>query len=344
MTLLPSALSFALLQAMSMLIFQPLMGFSFALSLRHAPSRFVMATVAQYYHRTQIISIVWLLGAAAWIGFTITFGAPHGPHAGAIAALSTLTVLLWVGAVAFQLWAAYVWAPDLTHAVRCTQSQDHGRQIIAVTEEGELLPVIETPVKRTAAMKAPIALVGSGVLLAGATAMIGAALPHLALPVGDEKALFAGFIVALYFSLAMVATNLVHDVWPGTTSPAALQRAFTYYMYLFEQWRNWAIPVFLFGVVILSVYYVVSGILGPLFLGFPVLAIGWPLAYVIENARFHYRGGAAPRLSFPLCKNRYSAEDPLWAHVPTASHVGLALCLIADVVALNVRLFGTSAG
>jgi hypothetical protein len=142
-------------------------------------------------------------------------------------------VLLWVGAVAFQLWAAYMWAPDLTRAVRCTQSQDHGGQIVAVAEEGELLPVIETPVERTAATKAPIALVGSGVLLAGVIAIIGVALPHLALPVGDEKALFAGFVVA-------------------------------------------------------------------------------------------------PRLLFPVCKNRYSAEDPLWAHAPTTLRVGLALCLILE--------------
>lgn len=109
-----------------------------------------------------------------------------------------------------------------------------------------MLPVIETPVDRTAATKAPIALVGSGVLLAGVIAIVGVALPHLALPVGDEKALFAGF-------------------------------------------------------------------------------------------------GVAPRILFPACKNHYSAADPLWAHALTTLHVGLALCLIADVVALNVRLFGTSA-
>lgn len=267
-----------------------------------------------------------------------------GPPSGAIATFRVLTVLLWAGTVAFQLWAAYVWAPALTHAVRRPQSQDYGGQIVAVTEEGELIPVIDTLVEWTAATKPPIALSGPGMLLAGVTAIGGVVLPHLALPVGDEKAVFAGFVVALYFSLAMVATNLAHDVWPGATSPAALQRAFTYYVYLFEQWRNWAIPVTLFSVVLLSVYYVVRGILGLLFLGFPVLAIGWALVYVIEHARFHHRGGVAPRFSFPLRKNHYSAEDPLWAHIPTTLHVGLVLCLIADVVALNVHLFGTSAG
>jgi ABC-type cobalamin transport system permease subunit len=69
-------------------------------------------------------------------------------------------------------------------------------------------PVIETPVERTAATKVPIALVGSGVFWAGVIAIIGVTLPHLALPVEDEKVLFAGFVVALDFSLAMVATDL----------------------------------------------------------------------------------------------------------------------------------------
>jgi hypothetical protein len=50
-------------------------------------------------------------------------------------------------------------------------------------------------------------------------------------------------------------------------------------------------------------------------------------------------GTARQRLPLPLCKNHYSAEEPLWAHCVTVVHGVMAVCLIADVVVLNVRIF-----
>ena len=48
---------------------------------------------------------------------------------------------------------------------------------------------------------------------------------------------------------------------------------------------------------------------------------------------------ARQRLPLPLCKNHYSAEEPLWAHGVTVVHGVMAVCLSADVVVLNVRIF-----
>jgi hypothetical protein len=130
----------------------------------------------------------------------------------------------------------------------------------------------------------------------------------------------------------------MHDVWPGTTSRAALQRAFMYYVYLFEQWRNWAIPGALLVVMILSIALVAQGTVPWLFLGFPVWSVGCLGFATLWNALLHRRGRVWQRLPVPLCKNFYSSVDPLWAHFVTVMHIGMVLCLIADVVALNVRI------
>jgi hypothetical protein len=144
----------------------------------------------------------------------------------------------------------------------------------------------------------------------------------------------------LYVALAVVGGDLMHDVWPGTTSGVTLQRAVTYYVYIFEQWRNWAIPGTLLAVMIGSVALVVKGTVAWLFLGFPVWSVGCVVFATLWNALLHRRGCVRQRLPVPLSKNSYSAVEPLWAHFVTVMHIGMALCLIADVVVLNVRLFG----
>ena len=132
----------------------------------------------------------------------------------------------------------------------------------------------------------------------------------------------------------------MHDVWPGTTSRASLLRAFMYYVYLFEQWRNWAIPGALLAVMILSIAFVVQGTVAWLFLGFPVGSVGCIGFAILWNVLLRRRGGVRQRLPVPLGKNSYSAVDPLWAHFVTVMCIVMALCLIANVVALNVRIFG----
>jgi hypothetical protein len=146
------------------------------------------------------------------------------------------------------------------------------------------------------------------------------------------------FVLALYIALAVVGGDLMHDVWPGTTSRAALQRVFMYYVYLFEQWRNWATPGALLAVMIISIVLVVKGTVAWLFLGFPVWSVGCIGFATLWNALLHRRGRVRQRLPVPLYKNSYSAVDPLWAHFVTVMHIVMVLCLIADVVTLNVRI------
>src|SRR5262249_16386319 len=136
-----------------------------------------------------------------------------------------------------------------------------------------------------------------------------------------------------------VGGDLMHDVWPGTTSGAALRRAFMYYVYLFEQWRNWVVPGVLLAVMILSIALVVQGTVAWLFLGFPVWSVGCIGFATLWPALLQRRGRVRQRLPVPLCKNSYSAADPLWAHFVTVMHIVMVLCLIADVVTLNVRIY-----
>jgi hypothetical protein len=159
--------------------------------------------------------------------------------------------------------------------------------------------------------------------------------------VGSPTSPLAGlFVLALYLALAVVGGDLRHDVWPGTTSRAALQRAFTYYVYIFEQWHNWAVPGALLIVIFVSIFLVVKGTVPWLFLGFPMWSVGCVVFAMLWNTLLNRQAGVRQRLPVPLCKNHYSAVDPLWAHFVTVMHIVMMLCLIADVIALNVCIFG----
>jgi hypothetical protein len=92
--------------------------------------------------------------------------------------------------------------------------------------------------------------------------------------------------------------------------------------------------------MILSIAFVVQGTVAWLFLGFPVWSVGCIGFAILWNVLLHRRRGVRQPLPVPLGKNSYSAVDPLWAHFVMVMHIVMALCLMADVVALNVCIFG----
>jgi len=335
----PAAFPFALLQAVAMCIAQLLAGFSFALSLHVAPSLFAVATVEQYYRRTRGLDVVWLLGASVWTGIACGAPTPYWYTSGTAGTLRVFTALLCLGTIGFQAWARGVYARALARIVVPLRAQEGISRLITVTAAGEMRPVLQASVPRTALPAVPVALGGYGVLLVCATGLFGVVLASGAPSAGWESVLEGLFVLMLYLALAVVGGDLMHDVWPGTTSRAALQRVFMYYVYLFEQWRNWAPPGALLTAMVLSIAFVVKGTVAGLFLGFPVWSVGCIGFAIVWNALLHRRGRVRQRLPVPLCKNSYSAVDPLWAHFVTVMHIVMALCLIADVVALNVRIY-----
>jgi hypothetical protein len=334
----PATFPCALLQAVAMCIAQLLAGFSFARSLHVAPSLFAVATVEQYYRRTRALDVVWLIGASVWTGIACGAPTPDWYTSETAGTLRGLTALLCLGTIGFQGWAQRGYARVLARIVVPLRAQEGHSQLITVTEDGEMRPVLQASVPRTALLAVPVALGGYGVLLACATGLYGVVLASGAPSASWESGLEGLFVLALYIALAVVGGDLMHDVWPGTTSGTALLRAFMYYVYLFEQWRNWATPGALLAVIILSIVLVVKGTVAWLFLGFPVWSVGCIGFAILWNALLHRRGRVRQRLPVPLCKNSYSAVDPLWAHFVTVMHIGMVLCLIADVVTLNVRI------
>jgi hypothetical protein len=100
----------------------------------------------------------------------------------------------------------------------------------------------------------------------------------------------------------------------------ALQCAFIYDVYIFEQWRNWVMPCAVLVVMVVSIAYAAKGTLSWLFLEFTVGSVGCLIFATIRNALLHRLG----------------------AHFVTVMHGIIELFLIADVVALNVRIFGDS--
>ena len=336
----PAAFPLALLQAAAMCLAQLLPGFSFALALHVAPSLFAMATIEQYYRRTCGFDMVWLIGASVWTGIACGAPTPYWYTSGTAGTLRVLSVLLCLGTIGFQGWARGVYASALARIVVPLRAQEGRSRLVIVTAAGEMRPVLQPSVPRTALSAVSVALGGYGVLLACATWLCGVVLASGTPSASWQNGLEGLFVVALYVALAVVSGDLMHDVWPGTTSRAALLRAFMYYVYLFEQWRNWAIPGALLAVMILSIAFVVQGTVAWLFLGFPVWSVGCIGFAILWNVLLHRRGGVRQRLPVPLGKNSYSAVDPLWAHFVTVMHIVMALCLIADVVALNVRIFG----
>jgi len=336
----PAIFSFALLQAAAMCIAQLLPGFSFALSLHVAPSLFAVATVEQYYRRTRGFDVVWLIGASVWTGIACGAPTPYWYTSGTAGTLRVLTVLVCLGTIGFQGWAQGVYARTLARIVVPLRAQEGSSRLVTVTAGGEMRPVLQASVPRTALSAVPVALGGYGVLLACATGLCGAVFASGAPSASWESVLEGLFVLALYLALAVVGGDLRHDVWPGTTSRAALQRGFMYYVYLFEQWRNWVIPGALLVVMLISIAWVVQGTVAWLFLGFPVWSVGCIGFATLWNALLHRRGRVRQRLPVPLGKNSYNAVEPLWAHFVTVMHIVMVLCLIADVVALNVRIFG----
>jgi hypothetical protein len=336
----PAAFPFALLQAVAMCIAQLLAGFSFALSLHVAPSLFAVATVEQYYRRTRVLDVVWLIGASAWTGIACGAPTPDWYTSGTAATLRGLTALLCLGTISFQGWAQGRYARALARLVVPLQAQEGRSWLVTVTAEGEMKPVLQASVPRTALSTVLVALGGYGVLLACAMGLCGMVLASGARAASWESVLEGLFVLTLYLALAVVGGDLMHDVWPGTAAGAALQRGFIYYVYLFEQWRNWAIPGALLAVMIFSIALVVQGT-GPwLLLGFPGWSAGCVVVATLWNVLLHRRGRVRQPLPLPLGKNSYSAVAPLWAHFVTVMHVGMALWLSADVVALNVCIFG----
>jgi hypothetical protein len=321
-----------------MCLAQLLAGFSFALSLHVAPSLFAVATIEQYYRRTRALDVVWLIGASVWTGIACGAPTPYWYTSGTAGTLRVLTALLCLGTIGFQGWARGVYARALARIMVPLRAQEGISRLVTVTTAGEMKPVLQEFVPRTALSAVPVALGGYGVLLACATGLCGVVLASGAPSASWESWLEGLFILALYVALAVLGGDLMHDVWPGTTSRAALQRAFMYYVYIFEQWRNWVIPGVLLAVMILSIALVAQGTVAWLFLGFPVWSVGCIGFATLWNALLHRRGRVRQRLSVPLCKNSYSAVDPLWAHCVTVMHIVMVLCLIADVVTLNVRI------
>jgi hypothetical protein len=334
----PAVFPLALLQAVAMCLAQLLAGFSFALSLHVAPSLFAVATVEQYYRRTRALDVVWLIGASVWTGIACGAPTPYWYTSGTAGTLRVFAALLCLGTIGFQGWARVVYAGALAHIVVPLVAQEGRSRLVTVTAAGEMRPVLQASVPRTVLAAVPVALGGYGVLLACATALWGVGLASGAPALSWESGLEGLFILTLYIALAVVSGDLMHDVWPGTPSGAALLRAFMYYAYLFEQWRNWATPGALLAVMILSIVLVVKGTVAWLFLGFPVWSVGCIGFATLWNALLHRRGRVRQRLPVPMWKNSYSAVDPLWAHFVTVMHIVMVLCLIADVVTLNVRI------
>jgi hypothetical protein len=336
----PAVFPFALLQVAAMCIAQLLPGFSFALSLHVAPSLFAVATVKQYYRRTRGFDVVWLIGASVWTGIACGVPTPYWYSSGTPGTLRVLAALVCLGTIGFQGWAQGVYARALARMVVPLRAHEGRSRIATVTADGEMRPMLQESFSRPALSAVSVALWGYGVLLACAMGLFGVVLASGAPSASLASVLEGLFVLALYLALAVLGGDLMHDVWPGTTSRTALQRAFTYYVYIFEQWRNWAIPGALLVVMVVSIVLVVKGTIPWLFLGFPVWSVGCVVFAILWNALIHRRGCVRQRLPVPLCKNYYSAVDPLWAHFVTVMHIVMALCLIADVVAINVRIFG----
>ena len=315
-----------------MLLMPALLGLSFGRSLRHAPSRFSHAALAAYYRRQRPLDVVWFGAASVWLGILVVAPAGAGGSAGT-AYLQFALGMLVIGNAANQLWIQRVIVRQLEEP---NAAVDAPGPVIVTIDDGGYFIAAQRDIDLAIGIKnaGPVVMINASLMLM-TLLLIGWILVRLGALGSVAIALSSLVIVALWLCLRVLLMDLAIDTWPGTATPERLRRTYVYYVQMFEQWVVHGVLLSLMLAMFLAP---VASMLGyvPLasasFALWSLLCIGFATAW---NKLVYPAGRAATALPLPMGVNRYSAQHPTWAYFVTTIHVGMVMCLVAGILAMN---------
>ncbi len=324
MTFPEAAVLIPLLHAVAMVLFPATMGLSTALCLRSGPSPFSTVAVYEYLTLTRMLDRLWLVAATAWVVYAFM-------QASAVSVLAVLVAAVVLGMVGAHCWMHATLASEL--AVSVARIRDAGA-LTTMADDGILVSERREP---DAALALPAATRGATIYLVGAAASLALFLV-VAVGLGAAswlaRAAHCLLIAGFYVSLGVFFIDLIHDVWPGFTTRARLERASRYYVQIFEQWVNWGVLVAFLTVMIIPIVGYARGWVPVAAIAFPVW-IGGCICFATFFNQVLHRGGLVPgRLPLPVWVNEYSAVSPLWAHFFTVIHVVMAVTLGGGLLAV----------
>ena len=315
-----------------MLLMPAMLGLSYGRSLRQAPSRFSHAALAAYYRRQTPLDVVWFGAASVWLGILVVAPAGAGGSVGT-AYLQFALGMLVIGNAANQLWIQRVIVRQLEEPNAAVDVP--GPAMVTIDDGGYF---IATGCDIDLAMRIKSAdlmvMINAGLMFM-TVLLIGWILVRLGALGSVAIALSSLVIVALWLCLRVLLMDLAIDTWPGTATPERLRRTYVYYVQMFEQWVVHGVLLSLMLAMFLAP---VAGMLGyvPLasasFSVWSLLCIGFAIAW---NKMVYPAGRAATALPLPMGVNRYSAQHQTWAYFVTTIHVGMVICLVAGILAMN---------
>lgn len=312
----------AVVHGSAMLLLPATMGFSTVLCLAWSPSPFSLVAIDEYLRRTKYFERIWLLVACGWIGVAVGQG----------------QAWMWTvatAALALTVLGVHVWQAGSLHRVLDTSVEATRRAgpVTMVNDDGMFVALRRTGEGAPAPVAGLTVGVHGCVLLASVGVFVGVALTA-------DRSLFgvAVLVGGFWLSLGVIGIDLVQDVWPGTTSRVRLGQCFRYYVQIFEQWRNMAVLAGFAIVLIGAPIAWATGHAAAAVLAFPLWIGSCVVFALFVNQVLQRKSWGHGRLPLPMWVNEYSATRPFWAHFLAVIHTGMAVALLAGLVALNAAL------